>query len=156
MFKWLRATGRSVETVCEAFEEYEGRASYVQMGLEPPKPMEQDEGHSDEWSHMSDYDEMGAATGHENHHSDMSSANQKDLGLDNPREEEPQQHPKALEHLHTARSVLTDTQQRLEAHNNTATTKTRESVWNNPTTISTKHADASGEVSDQTGALVNS
>ena len=41
------------------FERYEGKKSYTELGLEPPMPMEQDIEHADEWSHMSDYDEMG-------------------------------------------------------------------------------------------------
>ena len=35
------------------------------MGLEAPTPIEQDAGHTEEWSHMSDYDDAGMAPGEE-------------------------------------------------------------------------------------------
>ena len=59
MFKWLRASGGDMTNVYKAFEHHKGKESYVKMGLEPPIPMEQDIEHADEWSHTSDYDEMG-------------------------------------------------------------------------------------------------
>ena len=61
MFKWLRAIGEDITNASEAFEQYKGKESYKEMGLEPPIPLEQDMEHVDEWSHMSDYDEMGSS-----------------------------------------------------------------------------------------------
>ena len=62
MSHWLRATGRRMEDRFEAFKEYKGRASHSALGLEMPTPMEKDDDGS-EWSHMSDYDEIGFAPG---------------------------------------------------------------------------------------------
>ena len=61
MFHWLSATGEEVTNAYEAFKSYEGKKSYTMLNLKAPTPMEQDDGHTDEWSHMSDYDETGFA-----------------------------------------------------------------------------------------------
>ena len=63
MFHWLRAVGRNIDEAYEAFEEYRGRASYEELGLNHPGPLLQDERYTDEWSHMSDYDNTGVAPG---------------------------------------------------------------------------------------------
>ena len=59
MFHWLKSTGKGIHEAYSAFEEYQGRASYEQLGLKSPEPMPRDEDQSDGWSHMSDYDEFG-------------------------------------------------------------------------------------------------
>lgn len=64
MFHWLKATGKRISEAYKAFEEYEGRTSYEKIRLEPLEPMEQEEGYTEEWSHMSDYDDMCLAPGH--------------------------------------------------------------------------------------------
>ena len=64
------------------FEEYKGKTIYMQLGLEPPKPMGHGEGHSDEWSQMSDYDAMGMAPGNEEYDIDMYDANQNGSRVD--------------------------------------------------------------------------
>ena len=58
MFHWPKALGKSIKEAYDAFEEYEGKVSYEQLGLESPEPMQQNEGYTDEWSHMSDHDGM--------------------------------------------------------------------------------------------------
>ena len=59
MFNWLRAAGWEVKDAYKAFEHYNGKVSYQQLGLQPPTPMEKDEHCTDGWSHMSDYDDFG-------------------------------------------------------------------------------------------------
>ena len=67
MFHWLKAIGGSIDRAYETFQKYEGKASYTRMGLELPTPMEKDDDCTREWSHMSDYDAMGLALGHEDY-----------------------------------------------------------------------------------------
>ena len=44
----------------EAFKQYRGKTSYKELGLDLPTPMDEEDNDS-EWSHMSDYDDMGFA-----------------------------------------------------------------------------------------------
>ena len=67
MFHWLKAVGGRMEDRFEMFEDYQGKASYRKLGLEVPTPMEKDEDGS-EWSHMSDYDDMGWSPINEREH----------------------------------------------------------------------------------------
>ena len=66
MFHWLKAKGWHVKDAYTAFEQYQGKVSYEQIGLEPPIPMMQDSDDGDEWSHMSDYD-ANSRLGDNNH-----------------------------------------------------------------------------------------
>ena len=50
MFHWLKATGRRVDEAYEAFRNYNGKASYEELGLGIPTPMPQEEDDS-EWTH---------------------------------------------------------------------------------------------------------
>ena len=58
MFHWLKSIGRTISEAYTAFEEYHGKISYRETGLEKPKPMPQDDSGS-ELLRMSDYDEFG-------------------------------------------------------------------------------------------------
>ena len=60
MFHWLKVSGWQTDEAYQAFENFKGKASYEELGLEAPTPMAQEEDDS-EWLHMSDYDNMGDA-----------------------------------------------------------------------------------------------
>ena len=60
MFHWQKATGKRVDEAYEAFRNYNGKASYEELGLGIPTSMPQEEDDS-EWSHMSDCDDTGFA-----------------------------------------------------------------------------------------------
>ena len=46
MFNWLKAAGWEVKDAYTAFEHYQGKMSYDQLGLEPPRPIPKDDGES--------------------------------------------------------------------------------------------------------------
>ena len=48
MFNWLRAAGWDVKDAYQAFETYRGKASYEQMNLQPPVPMNHEDGYQEE------------------------------------------------------------------------------------------------------------
>ena len=61
MFHELKHIGGDISEAYNRFKHYRGRQSYLEIKLDHPKPMqdgEDDDG--SEWSHMSDYDDMGA------------------------------------------------------------------------------------------------
>ena len=63
MFHWLKHVGGKLGDAYEHFKQYKGKQSYDELQLRRPDPMPKDpddDGHS-EWSHMSDYDELGMA-----------------------------------------------------------------------------------------------
>ena len=55
----MKAVGWQVKDAYQAFENYNGKASYDQLQLEPPAPRTAEDGDTDVSSHMSDYDELG-------------------------------------------------------------------------------------------------
>ena len=62
MFHWLKAIGGNVKDAYKEFEDYKGRESYEELGLDHPQPPQQDgDDDGDAWSHMSGYDEIGLA-----------------------------------------------------------------------------------------------
>ena len=61
MLNGLKAAGWSIKDAYTAFQYYQGKERYEQLQLQPPQPAPRDEACESEWSHMSDYDEMGLA-----------------------------------------------------------------------------------------------